>query len=166
MQSNYQRSDQMARWKVRTTLAFILGMLTFAIGSWFLSAFIFVERPVKNGIVEDWDQICFQQDQDGIYVTISPQGCYSTSCTSPKLQSSTAVIDLQNQTIQLDAHFVLSATSRFPLPCIENCNGGDVQFKLDPLIPNDYQVLYRGDKVGEVKIFSGRPTPRQCFEKK
>jgi hypothetical protein len=144
---------------------FILGMLTFAVGSWLWLTFIFVERPVKGGIIEDWDQICFRRDQDGIYVTISPQGCYSTTCTSPKLQASTAVIDLQNQKIQLDARFVLVKTSRFPLPCTENCLGGDVQFKLDQLIPNDYEVWFRKDKVGEVKIFSGRPTPRQCFEK-
>lgn len=155
----------MTRLKARSILVFILGMMTFAIGSWFLSTFIFVERPAKGGIIEDWDQICFRQDPDGIYITISPQGCYSTSCTSPKLQTTTAIVDLQNQTIQLDAHFVLSAASRFPLPCIENCIGGDFQFRLDSLIPNDYQVLFRGDKVGEVRIFSGRPTPRQCFEK-
>ena len=155
----------MARLKGRNIIAFILGMLTFAIGSWFFSIFILVERPVKNGIIEDWDQICFRQDQDGITVAISPQGCYSTSCTSAKLQTSSAVIDLQNQKIQLDARFVLVKTSRFPLPCIENCLGGNVQFKLDRLVPNDYEVWFRGVKVGQVKIFSGRPTPRQCFEK-
>ncbi|HZD57011.1 MAG TPA: hypothetical protein VE136_09830 [Anaerolineales bacterium] len=155
----------MARLNTRTILVFILGMLTFAIGSWFLSTFIFVKRPVKQGIIEDWDQICFWQDQDGISVAISPKGCYSTSCTSAKLQTSTAVIDLQNQIIQLDAHFVLVKTSRFPLPCIENCLGGDVRFKVNDLVPNDYEVWFREDKVGKVRVFSGRPTPRQCFEK-
>lgn len=155
----------MLKHRANHVFIFILGMLTFAVGSWLLSTFIFVERPVKNGVIEDWDQICFRQDQDGIYVTISPKGCYSTSCTSPKLQASTAVIDLQNQKIQLDARFVLVKTSRFPLPCAENCLGGDVQFKLDQLIPNDYEVWFRQDKVGEVKIFSGRPTPLQCFKK-
>ena len=158
-------SNRMSKHRASYAFVFFLGMLTFAVGSWLLSTFIFIERPVKKGVIDDWDQICLWQDQDGIYVAISPQGCYSTSCTSPKLQTSTAIVDLQNQTIQFDAHFVLSATSRFPLPCIENCIGGDVQFRLDPLIPNDYQVLFRGDKVGEVKIFSGRSTPRQCFEK-
>ena len=155
----------MSKFRLNQIIIFILGMMTFAIGSWFISTFIFVERPDKNSTIEDWDQICFRQDPDGIYVTISPQGCYSTSCTSPKLQSSTAVIDLQNQKIRLDASFLLVKTSRFPLPCIENCLGGNVQFKLDQLIPNDYEVWFRQDKVGEVKIFSGRPTPRQCFEK-
>lgn len=155
----------MFKFRISQIIVFILGMLTFAVGSWFLSTFVFVQRPVKIGLIDDWDQICLWQDQGGIFVAISPRGCYSTSCTSPKLQTSTAIVDLQNQTIQLGAHFVLNATSRFPLPCIENCAGGDVQFRLDPLIPNDYQILFRGDKVGEVSIFSGRPTPKQCFEK-
>ena len=155
----------MSKLRASHAFVFILGMLTFAIGSWLLSTFIFVERPVKDGIIEDWDQICFWQDQDGIYATISPMGCYSTSCTNIKLQTSTAIVDLENQEIQLDARFVLVETSRFPLPCIENCVGGDLQFKLDQLIPNDYQVWFRKDKVGEIKIFSGRPTSRQCFEK-
>lgn len=155
----------MARLKPRTSLVFILGMLTFAVGFWLLSTFIFVERPVKDGIIEDWDQICLWQDHDNIYVAISPQGCYSISCTRPKLQTSTAIVDLQNQIIQLDARFVLVKTSRFPLPCVENCLGGNVQFKLDRLVPNDYEVWFRSDMIGEVKIFSGRPTPKQCFEK-
>jgi hypothetical protein len=155
----------MTLFRVKSIFVFILGMLTFAAGYFILTTFIFVKRPDQSGIIDDWDQICFWQGQDGIYVMISPKGCYSISCTSPKLQTSTAIVDLQNQTIQLDAHFVLSARSRFPLPCIDNCIGGDIQFGLDSLIPNDYQVLFRGDKVGEVKIFSGRSTPRQCFEK-
>lgn len=155
----------MFKFRISQITGFILGMLTFAVGFWLLSTFIFVERPVKNGMIDDWDQICLWQDQDGIYVAISPQGCYSTSCISPKLQTSTAVVDLQNQIIQLDARFVLVKTSRLPLPCAENCLGGNVQFKLDRLVPNDYEVWFRGDKVGEVKIFSGRPTPKQCFEK-
>lgn len=155
----------MTRLKAKTVLVFVLGMLTFAIGSWLLSTFIFVEGPTKDGIIEDWDQICIRHDPDGFYVKVSPKGCHSTSCTYTKLQTSTAIVDLQNQIIRLDAHFVLVETSRFPLPCIENCPGGDVQFKLDQLIPNDYEVWFRENKVGEVKIFSGRPTPQQCFEK-
>jgi hypothetical protein len=146
-------------------IVFILGMLTFAVGYFLVTTFLIFERPTQQGIVEDWDQICIRQDQAGIYATISPKGCYSTSCTSPKLQTSTAIVDLQNQKIQLDARFLLVKTSRLPLPCTKNCLGGDVQFKLDQLIPNDYEVWFREDKVGEVKIFSGRSTPQQCFEK-
>ena len=150
----------------RSIFIFILGMLTFAVGYFILTTFIFVERPDQSGIIEDWDQICFWQDRDGIYVMISPKGCYSTSCTSPKLQTSTAIVDLQNQEIKLDGRFVIAKTSRFPLPCAENCLGGNVQFKLDQLIPNDYEVWFRDEKVGDLNVFSGRPTPRQCFEKK
>jgi len=155
----------MARVRANQVAAFILGMLTFAIGAWVVSTFFPIERPARSGIIEDWDQICLRQEQDGIYVAISPKGCYSTSCTSPRLQTSTAIVDLQNQKIQLDARFVLAKTSRFPLPCIENCLGGNLQFKIDGLVPNDYLVWFRDDQVGEVKIFSGRPTPEQCFEK-
>jgi hypothetical protein len=160
-----EKSNRMYKPHAEQIFVFILGMLTFAIGSWFLSTFIFVERPAKGSIIEDWDQICFRQDPDGIYTTISPQGCYSSSCTRTQLQTSSAVIDLQNQEIHLDAGFVLGKTSRFPLPCTENCLGGNVQVKLDRLVPNDYEVWFRENKVGEIKIFSGRPTPKQCFEK-
>jgi hypothetical protein len=160
-----KKSLWMSKFGVKQIIIFILGMLTFAIGSWIISTFIFVERPYREGIIEDWDQICLWQDQDGIYVAISPKGCFSTTCTHPKLQASTAIVDLQNQKIQLDARFVLVKTSRFPLPCADNCLGGNVQFKLNNLIPNDYEVLFGDEKVGEVNIFSGRPTPKQCFEK-
>ena len=159
-----KKNKWISKYGVNRIIFFILGMLTFAIGSWFLSTFIFVERPVKEGIIEDWDQICLWQDTDGIYIVISPKGCYSSTCTRTQLQTSTAIVDLQNQEIQLDARFVLTNTSRFPLPCADNCLGGNTQFKLDNLIPNDYEVTFRSEKVGEVKIFSGRTTPRQCFE--
>ena len=154
----------MARYRAKNILVFILGMLTFAVGSLIVNTFLIVERPFRDGIVEDWDRICFWPDVDGLYLAISPRGCYSTTCTSAKLQTSTAVVDLQNQKIQLEARFVLAKTSRFPLPCIENCSGGTVQFKLDQLIPNDYEVWFRDKRVGDLKIFSGRPAPPQCFE--
>jgi hypothetical protein len=163
--SETKKNNWLPKYGVKKIFIFILGMLTFAVGFWILSTFIFVERPDKDGIIEDWDQICLWQDLDGIYIAISPKGCFSTTCTNPKLQASTAIVDLQNQKIQLDAHFVLIKTSRFPLPCAENCQGGNVQFKLNNLIPNDYEVLFGNEKVGEVNIFSGRPTPKQCFEK-
>jgi hypothetical protein len=96
---------------------------------------------------------------------VSPKGCFSTTCTRPTLQAGTAIFDRQERLIRLETRFVLVETSRFPLPCIENCaGGGTVQFKLGNLIPNDYEVWFREKKVGELKIFSGRPTPRQCFE--
>lgn len=145
---------------------FILGMLTFAIGWFIVSTFIIVERPTPGGIIEDWERICFWSGEEGILASISPRGCYSTTCTRPILQSGTAIVDVREYTIQLETRFVLAKTSRFPLPCIDNCaGGGTVQFNLGPLVPNDYDVLFRGKKVGELMIFSGRVTPRQCFDK-
>jgi len=123
------------------------------------------EKPVQDGSIEDWGQICFWPDVDGLYASVAPKGCYSTTCTRPTLQTGTAIVDVQNRKIQLAARFVLVQTSRFPLPCINNCSGGGtIQFKLDPLIPNDYEVWFGDLKVGEVHTFSGRTTPRQCFE--
>jgi hypothetical protein len=146
---------------------FILGMLTFAVGSFLVSTFIIVERPTKDGIIEDWGQICFWPDVDGLYASISPKGCYSTTCTHPTLQTGSAIVYVQNRKIQLEARFVLVKTSRFPFPCIDNCSGGGtVQFKLVPLIPNNYEVWFGDLKVGDLMLFSGRPTPRQCFENK
>ena len=149
----------------KSILIFFLGMLTFAIGSFLVVIFLKPEKPVQDGIIEDWGQICFWPDADGLYASVSPKGCYSTSCTRPTLQTGTAIVDVQNRKIQLEARFVLVKTSRFPLPCIDNCFGGGlVQFKFDPLIPNDYEVWFGDLKVGDLMLFSGRPTPRQCFE--
>lgn len=150
---------------MKNVLLLILGMLIFAVGSFIVSTFIFVERPVKDGFIEDWEQICFWSDQGGIYASVSPKGCYSTSCTIPKLKTGTAIVDVQQYKIQLDTSFVLVETSRFPLPCIENCaGGGTVQFHIGDLTPNDYAVWFRDDEVGRLMIYSGRPTPRQCME--
>ena len=117
------------------------------------------------GIIEEWERICFWPDTDGITAAVSPKGCYSTSCTRPKLQTGTAIVDKQAYKIHIKTRFVLVDTSRFPLPCSENCaGGGTVQLKLGDLIPNDYEVWFRDKKVGEIMIFSGKPTPRQCLE--
>jgi len=155
----------MSRIRANQIIVFILGMLTFAVGSFIVTTFFLVERPLKDGIVEDWERICFWVGEDGLSAAVSPKGCYSSSCTRPKLQTGTAIVDLQNNRIQLETRFVLAKTSRFPLPCTEDCSGGGtVQFKLDNLVPNDYEVWFKRDKVGDLMIFSGRPTPRQCFE--
>lgn len=155
----------MAKNRVDKVLIFILGMITFAVSSYFLFPFILREQPMPNGIINDWGQICFWPDLDGVYASVSPKGCYSTSCSSPKLQAGTAIVDVQNRKVQIEARFVLVETSRFPLPCAENCQGGgSVQFKLDSLIPDDYEVWFGNEHVGKLMIFSGRPTPRQCFE--
>ena len=127
-----------SRWW-KNVLIFILGMVTFAVGWFIVSTFIFVERPSLDGIVEDWERICFWPDVGGIYAAVSPKGCYSTTCTRPKLQAGTAVVDSRVNKISLETRFVLEETSRFPLPCTENCaGGGTVQFNLGDLIPNKY----------------------------
>lgn len=161
----FQRTKRMGRLKEKNILLFILGMMTFAIGSYIVTTFFTMERPLRDGMIEDWEQICIWSDVDGQHVAVSPKGCYSTSCTRPKLQTGTAIVDIQNQKIQIETRFVLVKASRFPLPCTDNCNGGGtVQFRLDPLVPNDYAVWYGEEKVGDLMIFSGKPTPRQCFE--
>lgn len=155
----------MTKSRFKDIFIFVLGMLTFALAAFIANTFFLAARPEKDGIIEDWGQICFWPDVDGLYVSVSPKGCYSTSCTRPKLQTGTAIVDVQSRRIQLEARSVLVETSRFPLPCVDNCSGGgNVQFKLDPLIPNDYEVWFGDLKVGVVNIFSGRTTPRQCFE--
>ena len=151
--------------RVKSIIIFFLGMLTFAIGYFIVSTFIIVERPTMGGIIEDWEKICFWPDESGIHVAVSPKGCYSTTCTRPTLQAGTAIINLQEYDIRFESRFVIVETSRFPLPCTENCaGGGTVQFNLGNLIPNNYDVRFRDDFVGELSIFSGIPTPRQCFE--
>lgn len=155
----------MKRISLKIILVFILGMLTFAVGSFIVSTFIFVERPTPGGIIRDWERICFWPDVDGIYADVSPKGCYPSYCTNPKMQVGTAIVDRQEYKIELETRFVLAEGSRFPLPCPDNCEGGgSVNFIFRDLIPNDYEVWFRDEKVGELMIFSGRPTPRQCFE--
>jgi hypothetical protein len=150
---------------IKNISLFVLGMLTFAVGSFIVSTFILVERPQQGGIIQDWGQICFTPAEGGISSTVTPKGCFSTTCTKPVLQAGTAVVDSREYKIMLDTNFVIAETSRFPLPCTENCaGGGSLNFDLGPLIPNDYQVWFRDQEVGQLLVFSGRPTPRQCFE--
>lgn len=155
----------MKRPKIKSCIVFILGMLAFPIGWFFVSTFVFVKRPKPPEIVEDWKRICFWSDEGGIMASVSPKGCYSPTCTRPTMQSGTAVVDAQNYQIQIETRFSLDETSRFPLPCVESCEGGGtILFNLGPLVPNDYDVLFRGKEVGKLMVFSGRVTPRQCFE--
>lgn len=150
--------------KLKNILTFILVMVTFAVGHFIVSTFIFVERPTPVGVIYDYERICFWPDVDGITAAVSPRGCYSTTCTSPRLQAGTAIVDVHEYQIQLETRFVLVEGTRFPLPCTENCaGGGTVQFNLGHLIPNKYEVWFRDEKVGDLDIFSGLPTPRQCF---
>ncbi len=155
----------MKRLNRNVILAFCAGMLVFAAGSFVLSTFIFPQRPSAGGIVEDWGRICIWPDVSGIYAAVSPQGCYSSTCTAPKLQTGVAIVDSQAHRIRFETRFVLSEASQLPLPCSEDCaGGGSVDFNLGELLPNDYEVWFRAEYVGQLLIFSGRPTPRQCFE--
>jgi hypothetical protein len=150
-------------WK--SILVFFLGMLTFAVGWFIVSTFIIVERPSPEGIVEDWGQICFWPHEGDVYAAVSPKGCFSPTCTRPTLETGTAVVHRQDYRIELETRFVVLETSRFPLPCVEDCaGGGQVNFNLGGLIPNEYEVHFRNEKIGEMQVYSGRPTPRQCFE--
>jgi hypothetical protein len=151
--------------KLNNIHVFFLGIALFALGSFLVSTFIFVKRPTPPDIIYDYERICFWPDAGGITAIVSPRVCYSTSCTSPTYQAGTAFVDTQEYKIQLETQFLLVETSRFPLPCIENCaGGGTVQFHLGHLIPNRYEVWYREQKVGELEIFLGLSTPQQCFE--
>ncbi len=64
----------MARFRAKNILVFVLGMLTFAIGAWLGSTFLLPERPIKDGMIEDWDQICFWPDADGTLSFYFSQG--------------------------------------------------------------------------------------------
>lgn len=156
----------MKRGGVRTALVFILGMLTFALSYFIYTIFINPERPTMEGVVENWGKICFWYDDMGsIQASVSPEGCYSTTCTLPVQQVGSAIVNEQDFKIDIETRFVLKETSRFPLPCIENCEGGGtVRFDLGGLAVGDYEVRFRDEKIGDLMIFSGRPTPRQCFE--
>lgn len=156
----------MNRGRFRTILVFISGMVTFAISYFIITTFINPKRPTMEGVIENWGKICFWYDDAGsITAAVSPEGCYSTTCTLPIQQVGSAIVNERDFTIALETRFVLEETSRFPLPCIENCEGGgSVIFDLGGLAVGDYEVRFRDKKVGELLIFSGRPTPRQCFE--
>ena len=146
-------------------IIFILGMLTFAIGSYLVNTFHLFQRPAEGQTIEDWEQICLWQDGDGVQLLVSPKGCFSTSCTEIMQQVGTATVDIQDKAINIQTHFVLNEISGFPLPCADNCSGGgNIIFTLNNLIPDQYKIFYGAEVVGEVDIFSGRQTPRQCFE--
>ncbi len=152
------------RWKY--ILVFILGMLTLAIGYFLLSVFGGFRRPSPAGIDDDYGSICFWYDDQGsMQASVSPKGCYSTTCTRQVSQTGSAVLDQDSFQIFIDARFVLAETSRWPLPCTENCSGGGtVYFELGPLKVGQYEVWYGDEIAGKLNVYSGLPTPRQCIE--
>jgi hypothetical protein len=97
--------------------------------------------------------------------SVSPKGCYSTTCTRQVSQTGSAVLDQDSFQIHIDSRFILAETSRWPLLCMENCSGGGtVNFELGQMNVGQYQVWYGDEIVGEFNVYSGLPTPRQCFE--
>lgn len=147
-------------------LLFVLGMLTVTIGYILFSVFQGFSRPTPMGIVEDYGSICFWYDEQGsIQASVSPRGCYSTTCTRQVLQSGSAVLNQDRFQIQIESRFILVETSRFLLPCTENCSGGGtVNFDLGELQVGKYRIWFGDDEVGELNVFSGLPTPRQCID--
>ena len=152
------------RWK--NILIFILGMLTFAVGWGLLTIFGGLRKPIPQGIIEDWGSICFRSEElSGMNAAVSPLGCYSSTCTRPVLQAGTSILDQENYEIRFETTFVLAGSSRFPLPCTEDCSGGGtLNFELGQLAVGDYDVWFRDEKIGDMMVFSGLPTPDQCFE--
>ena len=147
-------------------LVFFLGMITLALGYLLITIFGGIRRPTPHGIIGDYGEICFWYDEQGsMRASVSPLGCYSTTCTRPVSQAGSAVLHQEDFQIQIEASFVLAETSRFPLPCIDNCSGGGtVLFDLGMLQVGQYEVWYGGETVGELNVFSGLPTPRQCID--
>ncbi|MCJ7535791.1 MAG: hypothetical protein MUO57_09690 [Anaerolineales bacterium] len=156
----------MKRVRWRRVWIFVLGMLTFAIGFVLVSFFQGFRRSTQQGIIEDWGTMCFWYDDQGsMQAEVSPQGCYSSTCTRPVSQTGTVVIEQDKYQIRFESKFVLTETSRFPLPCTENCSGGgSVNFDLGVLQVGEYGVWFKDEEVGNLNIYSGLPTPRQCFE--
>jgi hypothetical protein len=151
--------------RAKYVLMFILGMITLAFGYLLITIFGGIRRPTPPIVVEDYKEMCFWYDDQGsMQVSITPLGCFSPTCTRPISQSGTALVDQDQYRIRLDAGFILAETSRFPLPCVESCSGGGlVQLNLGELQVGQYEVRYRNELAGELNVFSGLPTPRQCL---
>lgn len=147
-------------------LVFFLGMFVLILGYILTTIFGGFRRPTQSGIIEDYQAICFWYDDVGsMQASVSPSGCYSTTCTRQVSKEGSVVVDQDNFRISIDTQFVLADTSRFPLPCTDNCSGGGtVNFDIGALQVGQYEVWYADEKAGELRIYSGFPTPRQCFE--
>ena len=144
---------------------FVLGMLVFGIGMLLYSVFVGLKRPEPGLSVVNRGEICFRIDEQGdMLASVVPDGCYSTTCTRQVQQVGKVMLDRRGFEIKFETRFVLAETSRFPFPCIENCaGGGRIDFNLGMLDVGDYSLWHGEEEVGELMIFSGRPTPPQCF---
>lgn len=156
----------MKRTWFKNLMIFLLGMLTLAIGAVLFTVFGFGRRPSPAGSVENRGEICFQPGDTGhMLVRVNPEGCFSPNCSRPTLLEGTAILDRDRWELRFDTHFVIAETSRFPFPCSEDCTGGHtIHFDLGVLDVGDYAVWVGDERVGDLMVFSGLPTPDQCFQ--
>lgn len=156
----------MKRIYFKYALVFLLGMFTMTIGYLVLVVFGGIRKPTPLEVVEDYGMICFWSDDQGhMQASVSPKGCFSPSCTRAVSQDGSAVVDKQRFEINFVTNFSLVETTRFLLPCVENCSGGGtIQVNLGELPVGQYDIFFRDHRVGGLNIFSGLPTPRQCIE--
>ena len=152
--------------RLKYILVFFLGMFILILGYSLITIFGGFRRPTPSGIIEDYQEICFWYDDLGsMQASVSPQGCYSTTCTRQVSREGSALVDQDEFRISIDARFVLAEASRFPLPCTDNCSGGGtVNFNLGQLRVGQYQIWFDDGFVGEINVYSGLPTPRQCID--
>jgi hypothetical protein len=149
----------------KSILFFALGMLTLGVIIVLYSVFFNVKTPEPGMTVENRGEICFRVDENGdMIASISPEGCFSTTCTRQVQKVGKVTIDHRDFELRFETRFVMAETSRFPLPCIDNCSGGGmIDFNLGMLEVGDYLVWHGEERVGKLMVFSGLPTPQQCF---
>jgi hypothetical protein len=142
-------------------------MLTFAVGSVLYTVFLNPRRPQPAMIVENLGEICFRIDDVGdMIASVSPKGCFSPGCTHQVQKVGKVVVDRWNFELSFETRFVLTETSRFPFPCMDDCSGGGtIDFNLGMLDVGDYSVRLGDENIGKLMVFSGLPTPRQCLPK-
>ena len=155
----------MRRLNRRNIGIFSLGMLVCAAGMLIYSLFVKVRRPEPVVSIENRGEICFQVDDHGdMIASVAPEGCFSTTCTRQIQRVGKAVVDSRGFEIRFETRFLLAETSSFPLPCVENCmGGGTIEFNLGMLEVGDHDVWHGNEYLGKLKVFSGLPTPPQCF---
>lgn len=122
---------------------FVLGMLTFGVIVVLYSIISGMKGPDPGIIVENQGEICFRVEEDGdMIASVSPGGCFSTTCTRQVQQVGKVMIDHHDFELKFETRFVLAETSRFPLPCIHNCSGGGmIDFNLGLMEVGDYEQL-------------------------
>ena len=124
-----------------------------------------MKKPEPGVTIENRGEICFKAGDNGnMTASVSPEGCFSTTCTRQVQKVGIVTMDQGDFELKFETRFVLAEASRFPLPCIDNCvGGGTIDFDLGMLEVGDYSVWHGEERVGTLMVFSGLPTPWQCF---